>query len=722
MVTGDPAAGMFTTANFPGASTTQLNNARNLYSLLTGRVSNVLGNARLNEDTNQYEYLGNGFQRGTMRQWGFYAQDNWRVRNNLTINAGLRYELQQPFVSKNNSYSTATLADICGISGIGADGQCNLFKPGTLTGRAPVFVNYSEGTPAFKTDRNNFAPSLGLTYRPAFQDGILRRMFGEDGDSVLFGSYALAYERAGMADFSDVFGDNPGVSIAVNRNATVGNLNEDGRGLPVLFRDASRLAPPAFATQQQYPLAAGLDDTIHIFNPNLQVPYAQTWTGGIRRKIVADVGIEVRYVGTRHLQGWGEFDINETDIISNGFINEFRQAQANLRANIAAGRGNTFAFTGVPGTGPLPIYLAYFTGMPASQANDPSRYTGGSWTSTDFTNPLAINNPNPFTPAGTNASTGLDGDAARRANAARAGLPRNLFRANPDVDEAIIESNTGYQRYDGLQMDVTKRLSHGFLMQANYAFGKAYTSERYSLRAPRIKTLQTGAGGDNPAGVTHALKANWVYELPFGRGRRFLSGSNGFIDRLVGGWEIDGVVRIQSGRLLDFGNVRMVGMTEKELRKSIKLQEFAPTGINANAPVNIYILPQDILENTVRAFSVSATSATGYGALGAPTGRYLAPANGPDCIETIDADFGSCGLRTLVVTGPMYSRWDISAAKRTRLVGRTTFEFRADLINAFNHVNFTPVISTSNNADNYRITGVQENSSRIIQLIARFSW
>jgi len=74
------------------------------------------------------------------------------------------------------------------------------------------------------------------------------------------------------------------------------------------------------------------------------------------------------------------------------------------------------------------------------------------------------------------------------------------------------------------------------------------------------------------------------------------------------------------------------------------------------------------------------------------------------------------------ITGPMYQRWDISAAKRTRLWGRTNFEFRADLINAFNHPNFTPVISTSTNADNYRITGVQENSSRIIQLVTRFSW
>jgi len=722
IVTGDPAAGMFSAANFPGASTAQLNNARASYALLTGRVSQILGNARLNEDTNQYEYLGNGFQRGNMRQWGFYAQDNWRVRNDLTINAGLRYELQQPFVSTNNSYSTATLADVCGISGIGADGQCNLFKPGTLTGRAPFYVNYSEGTPAFNTDLNNFAPSLGMTWRPSSDKGFLGKILGQDGDTVFFGSYALSYERAGMADFSDVFSDNPGVSIAVNRTAALSgasNINNDGKGLPVLFRDTSRLGPPAFQTAQQYPLAATLSDTVHIFNPDLQVPYAQTWAGGIRRKLTRDIGLEVRYVGTRHLQGWDTYDMNEADITNNGFINEFRQAQRNLQANIAGGQAaRGFAYTGLPGTGPLPIYLGYFTGTPQSQAGDTSRYTGTLWSDTNFTNPLAVNNPNPFTPAGTNANTGLDGDAARRTNAANAGLARNLFRLNPDVAAAEIESNTGYTRYDGLQVELTKRLSHGFLVQGSYVYGNSYTSSRYSLKAGRKKTLQTGAEG----GVTHGLKANWVFELPFGRDRRFMADSPGWVERLVGGWEIDGIVRIQSGRLLDFGNVRLVGMSEKELRDSIKIREFATTGITANAPVNIYLLPQEIIENTIRAFNVSATSPTGYASTGAPSGKYLAPANGPDCIETIANGYGDCGMRTLVVTGPMYQRWDISAAKRTRLVGRSTFEFRADLLNAFNSPNFTPVISTSTNADNYRITGVQENSSRIIQLIARFTF
>ena len=53
VVANDPAAGLFVPANFPGASTTQINNARNLYALLTGRVSQVIGNARLDENSNQ---------------------------------------------------------------------------------------------------------------------------------------------------------------------------------------------------------------------------------------------------------------------------------------------------------------------------------------------------------------------------------------------------------------------------------------------------------------------------------------------------------------------------------------------------------------------------------------------------------------------------------------------------------------------------------------------
>jgi hypothetical protein len=52
----------------------------------------------------------------------------------------------------------------------------------------------------------------------------------------------------------------------------------------------------------------------------------------------------------------------------------------------------------------------------------------------------------------------------------------------------------------------------------------------------------------------------------------------------------------------------------------------------------VYHLPKEIVDNTIRAFNVSATSANGYGAQGAPAGRYLAPANGPNCIQVVEGD------------------------------------------------------------------------------------
>jgi hypothetical protein len=140
------------------------------------------------------------------------------------------------------------------------------------------------------------------------------------------------------------------------------------------------------------------------------------------------------------------------------------------------------------------------------------------------------------------------------------------------------------------------------------------------------------------------------------------------------------------------------------------------------------MLPQDVIDNTIRAFSVSATSATGYGSGGAPTGRYFAPANGPDCIEIDNgADFGDCGVRSLVVTGPMFQQHDISIAKRVKVVGRTNFEFRLEMLNAFNNANFVPVSGIVNNSgatlNNYEVTGLTgTNTARVIQLVSRFNW
>src|SRR5204862_2168179 len=86
ILTSEPAAAMFTAANFPGASSTDLTNAQNLYAMLTGRVTQVQGDARITPSGDQYVPLGQSIAQGRMRELDFYVADAWRATSNLTIN------------------------------------------------------------------------------------------------------------------------------------------------------------------------------------------------------------------------------------------------------------------------------------------------------------------------------------------------------------------------------------------------------------------------------------------------------------------------------------------------------------------------------------------------------------------------------------------------------------------------------------------------------------
>ena len=695
----DPADPMFRTTNFPGASSGQLTAARELYAMLTGRIDAITGELRLDEDTDEYTYLGLGVQRARLRDYGFFVADTWRWKPNLTLNLGLRYELQQPFNALNNSYSKASIEDVCGVSGIAPNGACDIFRPGLRSNVTGQFLQLNEGEAATKTDKDNFAPNLGFAWTLPARSGVVGTIFGsQEGDSVLRAGYTLGYNRPGMSDFTGAIDDNPGISLTAARNHTNNLLGTPGT---IFLRNPDQLGPPPFPTTRNYPMTDDITADILAFDPNLQVPYSQSWTAGWQRKLSRDIAIEARYVGTRSLQSWLNYDYNEVNIVENGFLDEFRAAQRNLQINVANGV-NSFAFRGLPGQSPLPILLAYFSGR--TDASNTGAYTSGNFTSATFVNELAIRNPDPQ-----GMANSLDADAGRRTNALNAGLPANFLVANPNyLGGAEIVGNGGYTKYNGLQMELRKRLTHGLQFNANYTFGKAYQSSRFGLRQPRVKTLDTGGEG----GVTHAFKANWTYELPFGQGRRFGSSSGALLDRIIGGWSFDGVARIQSGELLSLNGVRLVGMSQDELQSVFKVRF-------DHAGKVVYNLPQDIIDNTVKAFSVSATSPDGYSDLGAPTGRYLAPENGPDCIA-VSPGFGECSPTQTTLTGPTVFRFDLSAVKRVPIKGRVNFEFRAEFLNAFNSPQFNPTFDASDDPDDYRITGA--DGAREIQLVWRINW
>ncbi|MEK7831409.1 MAG: hypothetical protein AAB401_10015, partial [Acidobacteriota bacterium] len=542
---------------------------------------------------------------------------------------------------------------------------------------------------------------------------------------VLRGGYSIAYERQGTASPIAFFGANPGITINATRSTTIGNLaaGTTADPFPVLLSQTARLGPSAFVPAPVYPFTGTVTDQVNVFEPNLKTPYAQSFSFGIQREITRDTVVEVRYVHTFNLQQWVTYQFNETNIVENGFLNEFKLAQANLQANIAAGRGNNFRYFG-PGTGtsPLPTYLAYFTGLGGTaNANNTANYSNANFASANFTGPLAFNNPSPYTTAGTSATQGLQGNATFRNNAITAGLPANFFVVNPGLlGGTFIQSNGGFSRYDALQVDLRRRMSKGLLLGANYTFAKGFTGNRYSFRQGWVNELSGLNGGT----IKHAFKANWVYELPLGKGRWLLGNPSGFagglVDKVLGGWEWDGTARIQTGANLNIGNVNLVGMTRKDLQKAYKLRFDDAAG-------RAFIFPQDIIDNTIRAFSVSATTASGYSGA-APTGRYIAPANSKTCIQVVTGD---CAPRSTFVTGPNFTRFDLSLIKRFRFTERTNFEFRAEFLNAFNNVNFlgNTNLTNFNNALFGQVTSsyrdqnnTQDPGGRLIQLVGRINF
>jgi hypothetical protein len=186
------------------------------------------------------------------------------------------------------------------------------------------------------------------------------------------------------------------------------------------------------------------------------------------------------------------------------------------------------------------------------------------------------------------------------------------------------------------------------------------------------------------------------------------------MNRLIGDWSVYGTVRVQSGRMVDFGNVRLFGMTKQDVRDMMTLR--MTTDPNNQYRTLVWTLPQDVIDNTVKAFSISAT---GYTA-GTPEGRYFAPANSPSCLETVSG-YGDCGVQSVIVTGPLVSRVDLTFAKRVTITGPVYFEFQAMVFNLFNRVNFNPVNYVGSVYDSYQVTSAVDQS-RTMQLAFRLSF
>jgi hypothetical protein len=716
----DPAFDLFTSTTIPGANATVLGNARAHFAQLTGRITTVSNQVVLDPETNQYVPNIARRREGAVSVWSAYAQDSWRMTPTLTLSAGVRYDLQTPFSSGNDTMSAVTFESVCGQSGFGESttpyNKCDFFGRRD-TGLVPEYVQYTGGTKGYNTDYNNVAPSVSLAWRPNVQSGWLRTILGDPETATLRGGYSVSFERQGLGTLTGIYGGNPGSTLTVTRNSNNGNLVNTGETWPLLYRDRSRLYNGDFPATVSYPIALQPNraSTLHALAPDIEIGHARSWTVGIQRSLSKDMAVDVRYVGTRGVDQWSRLNYNTRDIVTNGFIDEFRLAVANLKANNQSGdasRAGSFKYFGAgTGTNPLPIYMAYLVGA-SGNPNNPASYSGTAWTSTAITQDMVFVNPNP-----TNAAADLDGDSTRRANAIAAGRPANFFVVNPAAGAVSVTDSGAFSDYHALQIDLKRRLAQGLSASVNYQ----WATEAGSL----FDGFLYGREMVTSEHIRHAIKTQWDWTLPVGRGQRFLTDSNPVIDGILGGWSFKGVGRFQV-RAVDFGNVRLVGMTKDELQDLYRINVKTDPASQVGAQ-RAYYLPDDIILNTRRAFTVGTSTSNGYGAdLGAPEGRYFAPANSPDCIQL---RAGDCTPRTLIINAPWFARLDVGVSKRFNLKGSSNIELAFEVLNLMDNINFTPPRAPGTGETIFSTRTIYQDTDntydpggRLGQLMFRINW
>ena len=710
----DINTGAINATTVPNATATEVANAQALYATLTGRISGFSAGTVYLEADGVYRLNGSRHFEIEENTNGLFAQDSWRARTNLTLTYGVRWQPQVGAKLKTTNYAILTDPNmVWDVSGVG-----NLFTPGTETGTHPTLRLNQKDERAFKSDKNNFAPSVGAVWSPDF-NGFMGKVFGRGGDGVFRGGFSRAFIREGTLTVENSLGLNPGGTFSLARSTSDPNAPLT---IGTLFRTPGNpnLVAPAFNSTPTFPRAVDpFNDNVFAFSPDFHSGYIDSWSFGYQRQIGRDTVVEFRYVGNRGKEMQTQYRNNEINAIENGFGAEFALAQQNLLANIAAHRGPNnganFRYFG-PGTGtsPLPILLSYFSGNNL----DPS--LASSYTSALFGNGTFLGQLNPANPAVQGMINTLDINF--RPNTLINGVGPGSQRAKTENFAHNCPSTFGFcylfdnserSWFDAGVIEVRRRLANGLRFQASYQYGKSYSNAYASAGDPFF-----GVGAGDQSNVStftlrnrsldktfsqidlrHAFKFDATWDLPFGRGRKYLSSSHWLTDSVLGGWTLTPVVRWQSGSPILLENINLVGMTAKELQDAV--------GVYFNQTINgtvvpVSYLPADIIENTIRANTFATPTAgnqnlggtvpanvTGYpivnGVSQAPTGRFIAPAGFGNCQQRT---LGQCGLRKLVLFGPNFFKLDSSIGKRFKIGEKRNVELRMTAFDVLNHTNW----------------------------------
>jgi hypothetical protein len=540
----------------------------------------------------------------------------------------------------------------------------DMWQPGHLAG-APTqlqLVGKNSSHPDtlfYQNNWHNIGPAIGLSWSPPW---------GGKEKTVLRAGYGISYQ--GAASFNGglnvASGNNTGLSFA--QTLTTQGLGANYYNLATLPvpvpapAGVKPLTPETFITRSN-PLT-GFDN--HRVNP-----YIQNFNVEIQRELAKNLTLEVRYIGSKGTKLYGGVSLNDVNIFENGILDAFN----------ATRRGDNN----------VPLFDQMLNGL-VLNPGQPAVGTGGVTGSaalrqnTIFKAFLANGQVGSFASA-LNTSTTVTGRAGGLI--ANGGYPDNIVVVNPQYGPVVLQTNPGSSTYHSLNMQVTKRLSHGFTNQFAYTWsrtlGEADVDANFEYLDPRHWHLNHTLLGFHR---THDLRSNGTLELPFGPGRKFLAGAPSIVTRLVERWQLGGIFRWGSGAPLTLTSSSQITATATNGAVAV--------GTTPNTPMILGNFPKN--SGKITPLANGATYFAGFSQKDDPSianvttlqtlqnsfsNKAILDGNGNIILANpAPGQVGNLGRQW--IQGPSHVGLDANLVKRIRILEGKEFEIRVDAVNVLN--------------------------------------
>jgi hypothetical protein len=574
----------------------------------------MLGMITEYDATFNFDKNGNALPLGAPvhRNWGanefeFYVQDSFRVKPNLTINLGLRYGLFSPPWETSGTEVAPTIS-----TGQWFKQRAQNMLNGIPSNQDPPLTfalagsaNGREGY--YKWDYHNFAPRVSFAYSPDADGGWLKKLVGSSGQTVIRSEFGIVFDHIGPGlltsfDQNGSFGLSSQASNSVLPSATSAPRLASLTDIPTtLFDGVTPFAPPTPTGGFPFtPPAAGSGLGIYWgLDDQIKTPYSYVLDFSIGRDLPKNMHLDVSYVGHLSHRLLAQEDLAmPLDLVDKKSGVSYFKA-ANRFSQLSASGTQTSDITPAL-VGPTAAYWQNMVAplQPGDQYN--LSCTGNINPNINATVPPAFTSSplqaaydlyNCYTFNETTALSALDyagSDFNSTGTAGIAGMvtgggsdcgyancPVNYY---PSVFGANAFFNSQFHSlyawrsianasYSALQVSLRKALSHGIQFDVNYVYSKAIDLSSSAERiAPQSGGIAQGSGNiinswapdqlRGPADFdnTHQFNTNFIFELPFGRGKAFARNAHGFANAIIGGWQLSGLARWTSGFPVQISN------------------------------------------------------------------------------------------------------------------------------------------------------------------------